>query len=300
MALKSFFLSKSKSQVPILFSRLSFSPSPPSRYSSAAAFRILLPDSRLPDTPSFFRPTTPFCTFSDTPEPKKQNPKLINFSPSDSESDSDAAPARPDKSKLPPPYNPFSKEPAIKKPDDPKNLQEVFATIREDGLMNSAAKMFDGLSQDGLTHEALELFSRIKDRGEMPDVIAHTAVMEAYVDAGQAKDAHKVYLRMLASGVPPNAYTYRVLIRGLAEGGAVKEASKYVEEMVGRGMRPNAGVCVAVVEGLLRAGMEDEGTRLLEMMKAQGAAPEEEKMRDVVKSKRGSVPRLVMNVLYGK
>ncbi|XP_047943386.1 pentatricopeptide repeat-containing protein At4g38150-like [Salvia hispanica] len=280
MALRSFFLSKSKSQLPILFSRLSFSPlpSPPSKYSSSS-----------------FRQTTPFCTHSETPDPKKQNPKLTNFSPSDSDSDSDAAPPRPDKSKIPPPYNPFSKE-----PDDPKNLQEVFAKIREDGLMNSAAKMFDGLSQDGLTHEALELFSRIKDRGQMPDVIAHTAVIEAYADAGQAKDAHKVYLRMLASGVAPNAYTYRVLIRGLAKAGAVNEASKYVQEMVRRGMRPSAGACVAVVEGLLRADLEDEATQLLEMLKAKGAAPEEEKIRDAVKSRRGSVPRLVMNVLYGK
>nr|AYM00997.1 pentatricopeptide repeat protein [Salvia miltiorrhiza] len=274
MALKSFFLSKSKSQFPTLLSRaFSF-------HSSSAAS---------------------FCTSPETPDqPQKPNPKLINFSPSDTDSDSDAAaPAtRPDKSKIPPPYNPFSKEPAIKGPEDPKNLQEVFAKIREDGLMNSAAKMFDGLSQDGLTHEALELFSRIKDRGEMPDVIAYTAVMEAYVDAGQAKEAHKVYLRMLASGVSPNAYTYKVLIRGLAESGAAKEASKYVGEMVGRGMRPNAGTCVAVFEGLLKADLRDEGIQLLEMLKAKGVAPQEDKIRDVIKNKKGSIPSLIINVLY--
>lgn len=184
------------------------------------------------------------------------------------------------------------------------NLQEVFAKIQEDGLTNRAAKMFEGLSQDGLLHEALEMFSRIKDKGEIPDVVGHTAVLEVYVEAGQAKEAHKVYLRMLACGVAPNAYTYRVLIRGLAESGdagMAKAAKKYVEEMVGRGMKPNAGTCVAAFGGLMAAGLEVEGREMLEMLKAKGVVPEEDKVRDVIKSKRGGVYRSLMNVvLYGR
>lgn len=292
---RSLFLSKSISQFLALCNRLLFSrssPLPPfSCYSGA--------DTPNPVRP-FFRPTTPFCT---SPEPKRPNPKLVNFSPSDSVSDSETAPlstAHPGKPKLPPPYNPFSNEPAVNEPDDPKDLAEVFAKIREDGLMNSAVKMFDGLSQDGLTHEALELFARIKDRAEMPDVIAHTAVLEAYVDAGQGKVAHKVFLRMLASGVLPNAYSYKVVIRGLVESGGVEEAKKYVLEMTGKGMRPNAGTCVAVYEALLTAGLESEGVEMLQMLKDRGAVPEEEKVKNVVKNKRGSVARTVMNVLYGK
>lgn len=160
--------------------------------------------------------------------------------------------------------------------------------------------MFDGLSQDGLTHEALELFSRIKDSGEMPEVIAHTAVMEAYADAGCAKEAHAAYQRMLASGVAPNAYTYRVLIRGLVEGDEAAEASKYVAEMVGQGMKPNAATCAAVFEGLVTAGLEEDGMEMLGMLKAGGAVPEEEKVRNVMKNKRGSLPRLLFHVLYGK
>ncbi|KAL0375885.1 UNVERIFIED_CONTAM: hypothetical protein Scaly_0706100 [Sesamum calycinum] len=226
----------------------------------------------------------------------------------DSESDSETtgektATKEVNKSKLPPPYNPFNKKPAVEDPEDPKNLQEVFAKIREDGLMNSAVKMFDGLSQDGLTHEALELFSQIKDKGQMPDVVAHTAVMEAYANAGQAKEAHKVYLRMLTSGVLPNAYTYRVVIRGLAESGEekmVKEAKKYVGEMVGRGMRPNAATCVGVYEGLVKVGLEDDGKEMLEMLKEKGVVPEESKVREVLKNKRGPVYRAVMSALYGK
>lgn len=250
-----------------------------------------------------------FCNPSETPTPKQRSSKLVNFSlPSDSDSDSEIVAKKAttkefDKSKLPPPYNPFDKKPAIEEPDDPKNLQEVFAKIREDGLMNSAVKMFDGLSQDGLTHEALELFSQIKDKGQMPDVVAHTAVIEAYVNAGQPKEAHKVYLRMLASGVLPNAYTYRVVIKGLAESGdvkMVKEAKKYVEEMVDRGMRPNAVTCVMVFEGLTKVGSEDEGRGMLDMLKEKGAAPAEDETRVALKNKRGPVYRKFVSVLYGK
>lgn len=169
--------------------------------------------------------------------------------------------------------------------------------------MNSAAKMFDGLSQDGLTHEALELFSQIKDKGQMPDVVAHTAVVEAYVNAGQAKEAHKVFLRMLASGVLPNAYTYRVVIRGLAESGDVKlmkEAKKYFDQMVARGMKPNAGIVVGAFEGLVEVGMEDEARVMVEMVKEKGVLPEESKVREVLKNKRGAVYRNLIGVLYGK
>ncbi|CAI9770195.1 unnamed protein product [Fraxinus pennsylvanica] len=303
---RSHFFSKSKSSFQ-LFSRL-FS------RSSTTLPTLLFPatPSIIPETvfPPRFH-TRPFCTPAETPTSKKRNPKLVNFSlPSDSESDSESGSSTQkteakqiDKSKLPPPYDPFNKKSVIEEPEDPKNLQEVFAKLREDGLMNSAVKMFDGLSQEGLTHEALELFSQIKEKGKMPDVVAHTAVIEAYMQANQPKEAHKVYMRMLASGVLPNAYTYRVLIRGLAESEEakmVKEAKKYVGEMVGRGMRPNAGVCVSTFEGLVKIGLEKEGREMLEMLKEKRIVPEENKVREALKNKRGTVYRTVMSVFYEK
>lgn len=89
--------------------------------------------------------------------------------------------------------------------------------MRTEGLTNHAIKMFDGLCKDGLTHEALELFSVMKDKGTMPDVVAHTAVIEAYVNAGGThwKNGLRTYERMLACGVLPNAYTFSVLIKGM-------------------------------------------------------------------------------------
>ncbi|KVI11159.1 pentatricopeptide repeat-containing protein At4g38150-like [Cynara cardunculus var. scolymus] len=230
----------------------------------------------------------------------------VNFSPSDSESDDNspttAVKEVDDKSKLPPPYDPFKKTPVIHEPDDPTNLQEVFHKIRTQGLNNNAVKMFDALSKDGLTHEALDLFSQIKDKGEMPDVVAHTAVIEAYAAAGKAKEALKVYMRMLASGVLPNAYTYTVLIKSLAESGDEKllaESKKYFMEMMGKGIRPNPGTCVAVFEGIVKGGKEEEGRQLVMKMKALGFAPDHKGLRELLNNKRGQVFRSVINILFG-
>ncbi|KAF8038660.1 hypothetical protein BT93_B1256 [Corymbia citriodora subsp. variegata] len=137
-------------------------------------------------------PSRPFATGSDDAHkpPALRNPKLVNFSLSNSEDEEaegdgeGGVAAAADKAKLPPPYDPFSKKPAVEEPEDPKNLQEVFHRMRTEGLNDYAVKMFDALSKDGRTHEALELFGQIKDKGHMPDVVAHTAIIEAYCNAG--------------------------------------------------------------------------------------------------------------------
>ncbi|KAB1214957.1 hypothetical protein CJ030_MR5G009953 [Morella rubra] len=237
----------------------------------------------------------------------------VNFSLTDSEEDDDENDENGktnrtvgakdiDKNKLPPPYDPFSKKPIIEEPKDPKDLQEIFHNIStKDGLLNNAVKMFDALSKDGLTHEALELFAQIKDKGHMPDVVAHTAVIEAYANAGQPKEALRVYLRMLASGVAPNAYTYTVLIQGLAaDAKCIGDAKKYVMEMMGKGMRPNASTCTAVFEALIQEQKLDEARELLEQMKNKGFVPDEKAVRELLKNKRGQDFRTVVNILFEK
>ncbi|XP_058754122.1 pentatricopeptide repeat-containing protein At4g38150-like [Vicia villosa] len=229
----------------------------------------------------------------------------LNFSPSDSDSDDEStALTKPTTTcrKLPPPYDPFSKKPAIEEPKDPKDLQEIFHKMRSgDGLLNHAVKMFDALSKQGLTHEALELFGQIKDKGQMPDVVAHTAIIEAYANAGQPKEAHKAYMRMLASGVFPNAYTYAVLIKGLAGNGKfLKDAKNYVVEMFEKGMRPNAETYTSVFEGLVKEKKMDEAVQLMEEMKGKGFVPDEKAVKEVLSNKRGPVCRTVINILFGK
>ncbi|ESW17066.1 hypothetical protein PHAVU_007G207300 [Phaseolus vulgaris] len=232
----------------------------------------------------------------------------LNFSLSDSDSDSDDQNINTQKETgktnrvVPPPYDPFSKKPATEDPKDPKDLQQIFHDMRSgDGLLNHAVKMFDALSKDGLTHEALELFGQIKDKGQMPDVVAHTAILEAYANAAQPKEALKVYMRMLASGVSPNAYTYAVLITALAaDAKFVKDAIKYLLEMIGKGMKPNAKTYTSVFEGLLKEERIDEATCLLEQMKAKGFVPDEKAVREVLNNKRGPVFRNLINVLFGK
>ncbi|XP_050379401.1 pentatricopeptide repeat-containing protein At4g38150-like [Argentina anserina] len=245
---------------------------------------------------------SPFRLF--TSEPTTKRSTLVNFSlPSDDEDDNPPPPhTKPnDKSSspLPPPYDPFNKNPPFS--DDPTDLQEVFHKMRSDGLQTNAVKMFDALSRDGLTHEALQLFAHIKDKGQMPDVVAHTAVIEAYAAAGKPRDALKVYMRMLACGVAPNAYTYSVLIKALAtEEKFVGEAKKYVVEMLGKGMRPNAGTYVAVLEALAGEEKAEEASELLEEMRGKGFVADEKAVREVMKGRRGGVVRSVINILFGK
>lgn len=257
---------------------------------------------------------SPFRTFNSVrffsySEPITKVNTKVNFSlPSDDDDDDETttktATKEIDKSKLPPPYDPFNKKPAIEDPEDPKDLQEVFHKMRTDGLTNNAVKMFDAFSKDGLTHEALELFAQIKDKGHMPDIVSHTAVIEAYANAGKTKEALKVYMRMLASGVAPNAYTYTVLIKALAADPSSKflgDAKKYLLEMMGKGMRPNACTYRAVFEAFARQEEKaEEGRELLVEMKGKGFVPDEKAVKGVLKSKRGPVVRSVINILFGK
>lgn len=249
-----------------------------------------------------------FCSSEANPAKKKVDTK-VNFSLSDSDSegenedDSKNAQKETNRNKkLPPPYDPFNKKPAIEEPKDPKDLQEIFHNMRSgDGMLNHAVKMFDALSKDGLTHEALALFGQIKDKGQMPEVVAHTAIIEAYANAGQPKEALKVYMRMLASGVSPNAYTYTVLIKGLtSDSKFLGDAKKYLLEMMEKGMKPNAATYTAVFEALARDYKAEEATEFLEQIKALGFVADEKAVRELLSSKRGPIFRTVFSILFGR
>ncbi|KAL1833366.1 hypothetical protein DCAR_0103456 [Daucus carota subsp. sativus] len=255
------------------------------------------------------KPTKPF--FSKLSFSTKLNASSSSSDSERSDTDSEENSRKPalstrefDKSKLPPPYDPFDKNPVIREPKDPKNLQEIFHDIRNgDGLFNFAVKMFDGLSKDGLTHEALGLLSQINEKGSMPDVVAHTAVVDAYVNAGQAKEGLNTYLRMVNSGIRPNAYTYSVLIKGLALSGdkkLFKEVKKIVVEMMGKGMKVNTGTCVAVFEAFVKMGNVEEGKEFFDVMKGKGFVLDEKEAREALKGKRGPEFRGVMDILFGK
>ncbi|RLN28928.1 pentatricopeptide repeat-containing protein [Panicum miliaceum] len=235
--------------------------------------------------------------------PNTNSPVAFDWSDDDADNPTTPPPLSPAKNpELPPPYDPFSKKPAaLSEPSDPTNLQEIFHQMRTEGLTDYAIKMFDGLSKDGLTHEALALFAVIKDKGTMPDVVAHTAVLEAYVNAGPAhwRDAVRTYDRMLASGVKPNAYTLAVLVRGLAASDRCLEAGSYLVDMLDRGMRPNVATYLAAFEAYVWMEKVEEGQLLLETMKGKGFMPDEEAVRRGT-VKRGHVFKGVINLLFGK
>uniref|UniRef100_A0ACD5TK96 Uncharacterized protein n=1 Tax=Avena sativa TaxID=4498 RepID=A0ACD5TK96_AVESA len=242
-------------------------------------------------------------TASPPPNRSSNTNSPVSFDWSDDDENSSARPSTsPSESPtLPPPYDPFSKKPVVTDPADPTNLQEIFHRMRTEGLTDYAIKMFDGLSKDGLTHEALALFSVIKDKGAMPDVVAHTAVLEAYANAGPGhwRDAVRTYDRMLSTGVAPNAYTLSVLVKGLGASDRWKEAGKYLLDMLDRGMRPNVATCLAAFEAHVRMEKVEEGKELLEKMKKKGFTLDEEAVRSST-VKRGHVFKGVINLLFGK
>jgi pentatricopeptide repeat protein len=229
------------------------------------------------------------------------SPVAFDWSDDDTDSSDPPPPSTANKPELPPPYDLFGKKPVVAEPSNPTNLQEIFHRMRTEGLTDYAIKMFDGLSKDGLTHEALALFAVIKDNGTMPDVVAHAAVLEAYVNAGPAHwcDAVHTYDRMLASGVAPNAYTLAVLVRGLAASDRCSEAGKYLVEMFDRGMRPNVATYLAVFQAYVRLKKLEEGKMLLETMKGKGFALDEEAVRNGT-VKRGHLFKGVMSMLFDK
>lgn len=268
---------------------------------AVAAVRRLLRPTSSAALSSAGRPLSSTASPPPNRSPNTNSPVSFDWS-DDDESPAEPPPTSPAKNPAPPPpYDPFSKNPAAADPVDPTNLQEIFHRMRTGGLTDYAIKMFDGLSKDGLTHEALALFSVIRDKGAMPDVVAHTAVLEAYAAAGPARwrDAVRTYNRMLSGGVAPNAYTMAVLVKGLAAGDRCAEAGKYLLEMLDRGMRPNVETCLAAFEAHVRMDKVEEGKALLEMMKKKGFTLDEEAVRGGT-VKRGHVFRAVMNMLFGK
>ncbi|XP_010495055.1 PREDICTED: uncharacterized protein LOC104772106 [Camelina sativa] len=120
----------------------------------------------------------------------------VNFSLSDDDSDK-KTPVTKDSGKpeLPPPYDPFSKTPAIEVPEDPKNLQDIFHKMRTEGFTNEAMKMFD----------ALKVFMRLAG------------------DARTLKDAKNYSLEMMGIGMSHNAATYSPVFEGRKEIDRLKE-----------------------------------------------------------------------------
>ncbi|GLJ19177.1 hypothetical protein SUGI_0344430 [Cryptomeria japonica] len=211
-----------------------------------------------------------------------------------------AAAAKPkDASQIKPFYDPFNKKPAIEEPEDPTNLPEIFHKMKEDNFVQQAAKMFDALSQDGYMAEAMSLFGVMKDNSKMPDVVSHTAIIEAYCKAGRIKEGLKSYMRMQASGVRPNSYTYTVLIQGLCQAKMLEDAGKYTLEMLSNGWNPNAAVYVTVVDSYLRAKKENELQQLLVKLKDKGFVADDKEARKHMK-KMGRFNRGVMDALFGQ
>lgn len=163
----------------------------------------------------------------------------------------------------------------------PEDLREVLGMVcTEEALISSTMKMVEGLLRDGFVNVGLEIGAKIEETNEVPRVVADTAVIEHYVNAGgnRTKDALRVFKHMSVCGVEPNAYTYSIIIKALAAADLnrnpnyIRYAKKYFVEMLERGMQPNEETFCAVLEGIGRGENKPEAEEFVENVKAKGFA----------------------------
>lgn len=65
--------------------------------------------------------------------------------------------------------------------------------------------------------KAERVFSYINEKGYLPSVISHTALMEAYGKGGQCNTAEALFRRMQSSGPEPSAITYQLMLKIFVE-----------------------------------------------------------------------------------
>ncbi|XP_048440336.1 pentatricopeptide repeat-containing protein At5g65560-like [Pyrus x bretschneideri] len=188
---------------------------------------------------------------------------------------------------------------------DDEEMKEIFLKWRtnREAVMKFGFDMLSGLVDDGYGDEALELFEPVFETGIYPPIVLHTAIIQAYVDAGKMKGAFEAYLRMLAAKITPNFYTYSVLIKALsADPNLFKSAKVNLLDMMKKKMHPNAGTYTAVFEGFARQGDKgvEEGREFLNEMKGNGFEPNEGAVREVLRGRKGEVVEGVMEILFDK
>ncbi|KAM5560819.1 pentatricopeptide repeat-containing protein [Rosa sericea] len=211
-----------------------------------------------------------------------------------------------DWSKYPPEsYVPFSKKQVIEDdPENPKNLEQKFDTMRRTGaLVSTVTRMLNMLRNDGFLSQAEEIRTALEVDHNLPEVVTHTGVIEIYGRHDEAKHALKVFLRMLSLGVSPNAYTYSVLIKALAkDSNFLGDAKKYLLEMMDKGMQPNARTYTPVFKAFARLEQDNvkKGKEFLMEMEAMGFRANKKAVMEVLKDRKGPVIKTVIKILFGK
>ncbi|KAL5223385.1 hypothetical protein ABZP36_028098 [Zizania latifolia] len=184
-------------------------------------------------------------------------------------------------------------------PTQPKDVDEIFRTMKETGLIPNAAAMLDGLCKNGLVQEAMKLFGLMREKGTIPEVVVYTAVVEAFCKAEKLDDAVRIFRKMQGNGVIPNAFSYWLLIQGLFKGGRLEDAVGFCVEMFEAGHSPNAMTFVGLVNEVYKAKGVEEAEKLVRSFQDRNFAIDDKSIREHL-DKKGPFSPVIWEVIFGK
>lgn len=183
--------------------------------------------------------------------------------------------------------------------NSPEDADQIFQKMKETGLVPNAVAMLDGLSKDGLVQEAMKLFGEMREKGNIPEVVVYTAVVEGFCRAKKLDDAKRIFKKMKDNGVVPNAFSYCILIQGLCKDKKLEEAVDYSLEMLEQGWRPNVATFVSIIDGFCKELRSDEAKGVINQFKEKGFIADERAVREYM-DKKGPFFPSVSEAIFGK
>uniref|UniRef100_J3KU36 DYW domain-containing protein n=2 Tax=Oryza brachyantha TaxID=4533 RepID=J3KU36_ORYBR len=90
------------------------------------------------------------------------------------------------------------------------------------------------------------------------DVVAWTALIGAYADAGDLGEAFELFESMQESGVRPDVISWNTLVSGFARNGDLRAAQHLFDEMRLRGVKPGVNSWNCIISGCVQNARYDE------------------------------------------
>ncbi|KAL6883787.1 hypothetical protein ACP4OV_011201 [Aristida adscensionis] len=128
---------------------------------------------------------------------------------------------------------------------------------------NAIVSMYAALGDVAAARAA---FASLPDR----DVVAWTALIGAYADAGELEEAFDLFEAMQESGVRPDVISWNALVSGFARNGDLGAALHLFDEMQLRGVKPGVNSWNCIISGCVQNALYEEALGIfLEMCESE-------------------------------
>uniref|UniRef100_A0ACD5TJQ2 Uncharacterized protein n=1 Tax=Avena sativa TaxID=4498 RepID=A0ACD5TJQ2_AVESA len=136
--------------------------------------------------------------------------------------------------------------------------------LAKDGVVgNAVIAMYAALGDVGAARAAFASLSE-------PDVVAWTALVGAYSNAGELDEAFELFESMQASGVQSDVISWNTLVSGFARNSDIGAALDLFDEMRLRGVKPRVSSWNCIISGCMQNARYDEALGIfLEMCEAE-------------------------------